>query len=109
MKFSDFERIVTGIYNLNIEREQYADRIPLDISSFVFDNEYQNKSDSMFKILFNEVFGKYSEDVEIFLYSSMPQKISVDLRDGMGERKYEINGLSDYLKYAKEVFDFDPE
>lgn len=108
MKFSKFSQLVTRLYELHQERSDYADRIPNDLHT-VLDNEYQNKTEFMFEFLFDEVFGEYGEDVTTFLYSPFPQDIMVDLNDGAGMREYEINNLDDYLKYAQEVFNFDPE
>lgn len=108
MKFSKFSELIRRLYELYQERVNYADRLPADLYT-VLDNDYQTKTEFMFELMFDEVFGEYGEDVSEFLYSPLPQQVKVDLNDGAGMREYNINNVEDYLAYASEVFFFDPE
>ena len=104
MKFSEFATLVSKIKEMCEARDEYMDLVPTDLSISVIDNVYTNLTGCMFDTLFDHVFGPdFSDDVGYFLYEPYPHIIEVD------SKKYEINNVEEYLAYAHENFNFDPE
>lgn len=107
MKFSAFAQLITKLKALDDEREAYTLSLPADIAPCIYDNVYTNASGMMLDAALQAAFATmsdYTDDIYSFLYESGPHHTVV------GNKRYMINNVEDYLAYAKEVFDcFDDE
>ncbi len=106
MTYTEFENILTAIYELNLKKEEYSDKmIKLDpaFSTYLVESPLLEFTNLINDKLMTALFSDKLEDVIWFLY---------DWRKGLeievNGKKYIINNLEDYLDYVKEVY-YSPE
>jgi hypothetical protein len=102
MTYEKFEQIFSFLYNQNKAQNAWVDKLPYDISSAFFDNEYVNSlilsKEILLDNLFEDQFLRY--DIDYILYNEARYIISGDI-----EYKFEgSDELEEFLKYFKEVY-----
>jgi len=95
---SELVDIVKRIRNLQLLSDQYLDKIPRDISSVVWDNEYSDLTLRQVTILIDTLFGDMAEDVHWFLNEFTPSTSGPHcvLSDGT---EFTFNTDQDYYDY----------
>ena len=88
-----------------VENQQtaYINKIPSDISSLIFDNEYSNLQGLKFDFVLQTLFGDLVEDIYWFLYEFKPGKTHgphVITPDGV---EHTFNSDEDYYEYLKNL------
>lgn len=102
LTFNEFKRIVSELYKLNKQKDDYIDLVPSDISAAIFDNTYTDNLYRMLDLVTNKLFGKYAEDVLWLLYDCRLNGEEITIKDTV----YKINSLDDYFEYAKKELEF---
>jgi hypothetical protein len=102
MTYEKFEQIFSFLYNQNKAQNAWVDKLPHDISSAFFDNEYVNSislsKEMLLDNLFEDQFLRY--DIDYILYNEARYIINGDI-----EWKFDNSSeLEEFLEYFKEVY-----
>lgn len=100
MYIEDFESIVGKIKDRKEEADDYLDQLPIDLSTYMFDNQYVNNIGMINDILFDAYFGELNDHVFWFLYEWTPGK---EIHDSAGV-SYSINSFSDFVEATKQIY-----
>lgn len=108
MRFVDFKTLLQSICDEVAVREDYISKVPSDIRTGIFDNEYVNSLNKTLDLLLRHMFKDYFDDVEWFLYEvyihrNAPKMITVD------DKNYLISDLNTFLNYAKNELKFNED
>jgi len=106
MKFSAFEKVLTLLVDEKAVQTAYLDRLPTEFQLALFDNDYSDSLSRVESALSKELFTIpfLYDDVGWFLYEWSPgYSITV------GPITYPLDGLSDYLAYVKENYEFEAD
>ena len=92
------EAIFRKLYENNVKRWNYINKLPIDISDAFFDNEYVNLLGNDNDILLSYVFGDHKESIEWFLYEWDPDTINEVGFNGVTEKIENIDQYIDWMK-----------
>lgn len=93
--------VVRKLREIEKQQSEYIDKLPSDISGFVFDNEYSNLQGLKFDLVLQTLFGDFAEDVYWFLYDFVPGKTAGPHVIESNGTEHTFNSDDDYYEYLK--------
>lgn len=103
---SELIEIVRNLKSYDLYMKKYLDRIPTDIRSIVFDNEYTGYLSSQTSMLIEQLFDEYTEDIMWFLYEFKVGSAGPHIVDPDGT-EYTFYTDEDYYHYLESLGEFD--
>lgn len=95
------EQIFRKLYEEQLRREEWLDKIPSNINSVFFDNEYVNSMSIANDMLIEKVFDEHAESIFWFLHEWTP-----GAEVGYDGEYTKINGINQYILWMRNVEGF---
>ena len=95
--------VVKQLRLISEQQETYLDKVPRDIVTVIFDNEYANLQSRISQVLFNQLFGDLADDVSWFLYEFKPGVTPGPHCIHNDKTEYTFNTDEDYYKYLESL------
>lgn len=95
------EQIFRELYKEQVKRDEWFNKLPIDINAAFFDNAYVNSLADVNHMLVNNLFGEYADSVYWFLYEWKP-----GYEVGFDGKTTAINNIDEYIDWMKAVEGF---
>lgn len=106
LTFEKFKEVVTRLVEADQFQTEYLNKIPDDIQSAIFDNEYANSKARTIDYLIETLFGEYAEDVMWFIWEANGNNVNKVKNISFEDREYAVYDLESYFAYAEKELKF---